>query len=246
MQNDWLKKTLLIVHIPKAAGTTLRHIAEMNYSPAETFIIQNDIPAERKRLALDPGRHALRLVFGHQCHGWHHALPPGQDHAYMTILRDPVERVISLRAYCDLYGHYLKDAVAGMSVADFVTSGVTCTIDNGMTRQLCGEDRFLREPGRDMVIPHGGVTQAHFEQAKENLAEYAIVGTVKQFSGIMGACRRMFGWRIPNYKNANVTRWPKPTVSKKDLEAIRLHNELDLQLYLFARDLFEEREGAIK
>ena len=65
MRNDWIRKTLLIVHIPKAAGTTLRHIAELNYTPAEIFTIGNDIPAERKALALDPNRNNLRLVFGH-------------------------------------------------------------------------------------------------------------------------------------------------------------------------------------
>lgn len=248
MINNWQNKTLLFVHVPKAAGTTLREIAARNYSPEQTFTIGNNIPAERIRLRTleRDTKSEIRLIFGHQCHGWHVELLPRQDFAYMTILREPTERVVSLRAYCDLHGHYLQGAVRGMTLEEFVTSGVTCTPDNGMTRQLCGLDAFGRKPYNDMRIPHGGVTREHFDLAVENIRQYAIVGTVPQFDDILDQCRQLFGWRISAYKRANVTRWKKPPITVQGREAIENFNQWDYQLYAVARDLFEERKGAEK
>lgn len=235
-------KTVLVVHIPKAAGTTLRTIMDRQYPSSQVFTIQNDIPAERERLAgmPDETKRQLKAVFGHQCWGWHEALAPGQGFQYVTILRDPAERVLSCFAYCHLHGHYLKDAIEGMDVRRFLTSGVTRTCDNGMVRQLCGEDRFLRDPYFDMHLPFDGLTEAHLQQAMRNLERCAIVGVAERFDAVLEQCRRKLGWRIPAYEHQNVTTWARPAIGTLDhhtLRALRHHNRLDEQLYRFAWEM---------
>ena len=240
--NDGQRRTLMVIHIPKAAGTTFRHIMERQYHHSQVFKIQNDIPAERERLegVADVLKRELRVVFGHMCWGWHEALVPAQPHSYLTILRDPVDRVLSLYAYCRLPGHYLRDLVREMSVHDYVTTGVTCTADNGMTRQLCGADQFLREPYNDMAIPFGKLTTGHLNAAMKHLDQCAVVGVAERFDRVLERCQQQFGWRIGAYENSNVTTWPKPNrehLDRRTLDAIYNHNELDRQLYEYAKGL---------
>jgi len=246
--NDGQTRTLMVVHIPKAAGTTLRWIMDRQYPQASMFKIGDDIPDERVRLRELPDKRklALRVVFGHMCWGWHEELAWGQGYQYLTMLREPTERVLSLYAYAFLPDHYMSDAVEGMGVQQYVESGVTRTCDNGMVRQLCGEDAFLREPYEDMVLPFRGVTRQHLETAKRNLERCVVVGLAEQFDATMDLCRQRLGWRIPAFKNQNITRWPRPKREEQDqatLDAIAAHNALDLELYHHARALFQKQRG---
>jgi len=232
----------MVVHIPKAAGTTLRWIMDRQYPQARVFKIGDDIPAERQRLRGMPDKEKLQLraVFGHMCWGWHEELVWGQSFQYLTMLRDPTERILSLYAYAFLPRHYLAGAVKGMTVRQYVESGVTCTADNGMVRQLCGEDEFWREPYQDMKLPFGSVTRQHLDRAKANLERCAVVGVAEDFDGMMRVCQRRLGWRIPAYANQNVTRWQRPKREGLDagtLQAIEDRNRLDVELYEHARVL---------
>jgi len=250
MTNTGQNRTLMIIHVPKAAGTTLRVIMATQYPnpKSQIFAIQNDIPAERRRLAEKPDgdKRKLRCVFGHMCWGWHKALAPGQEYQYLTILRDPVERVLSTYAYCNIHGHYLNEAVDGMPLYTFATSGVTRTCDNGMVRQLCGEDRFLREPYHDMALDFEAVTEDHLEAARANLDTCAVVGVAEQFDDMLDQCRSVLSWRIPAYEDRNVTTWDRPEWGKLDQrtrEAIERHTRLDRALYDYAIARIEQRKG---
>ena len=236
--NDGQSKVLMIVHIPKAAGTTLRVIAQRQYP--QTFIIGHDIPAERQRLRAlsEDGKRDLRAVFGHMCWGWHKELAPGQEYQYLTMLRDPTERVLSLYAHSKLAQHFLGKATAGMDVRAYLESGVTRTCDNGMVRQLCGSDTFLRDPYRDMVIPHGKVNRQHLAAAKRNLDACVAVGVAEQFDDFLAVCQAELGWRIGSYENRNVTFWPRPSLASLDRrtkEALEHYTRLDRELYEYAR-----------
>ncbi len=238
--NDGQTKTLMVVHIPKAAGTTLRVIMERQYPAPRIFKIVIGIQQERRNLAaLAPEeKRKLAAVFGHMCWGWHEELAEGQEYQYLTVLREPTERVLSLYAYCKLPRHYLKDAIKGMDLAEFVTSGVTSVCDNGMVRQLCGADRFMQNPGQDMLIPFGEVTSEHLEAAKRNLDACAIVGIAEDFDAMLSVCQAQLGWRIPAYENQNVTHWTRPKREEQDqatLGAIEAHNELDRELYEYVK-----------
>ena len=86
------RATLLFVHVPKAAGTTLRVVMERQYLGQPVFTIKHDIKAERQRLdALDEQeKRSFRAIFGHMEWGWHEHLAPDQPYAYITVLREPV------------------------------------------------------------------------------------------------------------------------------------------------------------
>ena len=182
----------------------------------------------------------LGAVFGHQCGGWHSLLAQGQPHAYITMLREPVERVLSLYSHCRLSEHYLGPALAGKDIAYFLTSGVSATGDNGMVRQLCGRDEFYQKPGHEMKIPVGQVTRADLEAAKRNLRACAVVGVSEQFPAFMAAMRHRFGWRSTHWRNENVTRWPRlrrGDLDGRQRQAVEQATALDRELYEFAVEL---------
>lgn len=245
MQNP----TVMVIHIPKAAGTTLRVVMERQYCREDIWKIGSDIVGDQERLRelSEEGKRKIRVVFGHYCYGLHEGLLQRCD--YVTVLRDPVQRLISLYSYAK-YGskaHYLWEAAQRMPFEKFVTSGITLVADNAQVRQLCGQDRFTmvdgkQIPGNDMAIPFGEVTEEHLEAAKRNLDLFACVGIAGEFDRFLACMQRGFGWRVGYYENRNVTR-KKPKVSDESLDIVRKRSILDYELYRYARRLaLGERE----
>jgi hypothetical protein len=160
----------------------------------------------------------------------------------VTVLRDPAQRAVSLYSYARYgNGHYLANVAHRMTFEQFVTSGVTCTVDNAQVRQLSGFDRFEMENGvqtpyHDMTTPFGEVTREHLEAAKANLSSFSCVGVASEFDAFLGQMRQSFAWRIPMFRNQNVTRRRyKPAPS--DLDICRERNILDYELFEYAKGL---------
>lgn len=233
--------TIFVVHIPKAAGTTLRVIIERQYPLQQIYKIKGNIQGDSQRFRelSDQKKRAYRVVFGHQCFGLHECLPEDRRHTYITLLRDPAARVLSLWIYARYlsWDHYLHETAKQMSVETFVESGATCTADNAQVRQLCGDDQFVMESGKqhpytDMLIPFGGVTREHLEKAKANIEQhFAFAGVAERFDESLDAMRRTFAWRIAYYRNQNVSPSKLKQITPSQKQVIREHNELDYELY---------------
>ena len=74
------RETLIFLHIPKTAGTTLNRIIEWQYSPFEIFTIDpyriRATPERLKRLP-EERRRRLRVVRGHMLYGVHKCAAAG-------------------------------------------------------------------------------------------------------------------------------------------------------------------------
>ncbi len=249
---SYQNSTIFVVHIPKAAGTTLRVIMERQYPLQDIYKIKADIQGDLQRFRelSDEEKGFFRVVFGHQCFGLHQAMPEGAPWTYITLLRDPFERVISYWSYTlrESPSHYLHTA-AKVSLEHFTDSGVTCTVDNAQVRQLCGDDDFLMEGGKqhqfnDMRIPFGGVTRKHLAKAKHNIVKhFAFAGIAERFDESLNELRRLFAWRIPQYQNKNVTRWKPRQIAHWQRKLIVDRNALDYELYNWVKDRMERRLG---
>ncbi len=224
---------LVFVHIPKSAGHTMNSVLRRQYKRSETIDFNTlekgldgfaNVPVDERTRA--------RLVRGHVHYGIHRWLP--REARYITVLRDPIQRVLSLYSYVRREPrHPLHDrlAVSGAGLEEFVETGMDRTqVENGQTRQIAG-------------IQDQDPTPDDLKAALSNLRKFVVVGLMEQFDESLILMKRMLGWRTPYYVRQNVgggdaagTR----AVSSHALELIRQRNDLDLALYSEARLLFQD------
>jgi Sulfotransferase family len=220
------KRCLVFLHVPKTGGQTIESSLPRNFPKSERIYLDtldrpldeamNEIPLERRLTA--------RLVWGHIPHGVHLYMP--QRCEYFTILREPIARVVSVYKYIiRTPEHALHDRLLAeaMSLEEYLETGIDeGQTENSQTRQLSG--RQFDALDRDAL-----------ETAKRNL-EACLVGLTERFEETFVLLRRTFGLRMPFYHTTNVS--PPYHVSERAVELARERNELDLELYGFACDVF--------
>jgi hypothetical protein len=176
-------------------------------------------------------RHRLRVIHGHFDLSIMKLLPAGTR--CFTLLRDPIERAISH------YYHYRRmtaDPVHPLAMkstlAEWVSTRGLVEMDNGQTRRLAGE----------MKLPCGRVTPGMLERAKANLARFAVVGLTERFEESLILLQRAFNWTPHRLaaRNAGENRPPRAEVGEEARKTIEDCNRLDMDLYRFASDLFEQ------
>lgn len=232
---------VLFLHIPKAGGQTLGEyvynhcrdaearaasvadtldagVAYLNYGfLKEPGLV---VPEHVRRLL---GRRDLRAVIGHFCFGLHEHV--ARPHVYVTLLRDPVERVVSLYHYAKLH--------ETMGLEEFVGSPPFKEVDNDQTRRLAGVDP-----------PLGRLTRDALDAAKENLrSHFAVAGTIERFDETLALLRLKLGWtrEVVSYpRNVNSKRPAVASFPRETIEAVRARNELDLELWQYASRLMDE------
>jgi hypothetical protein len=235
------KRTLIYIHVPKAAGTTFSDIIEQNYPPREVLTILHQPGRTIEDFMRQPieERQRPRVIKGHFPFGLHEHVP--RPCTYITILRDPVARVLSHYYYVlRTPEHYLYDKVAGskMSLAKYVGSPVTTELDNGQVRMISGCGRF---------IPIGQCGQQHLQQAKENLQKHFLfAGLVERFDETLLILGRFLEWKNLFYTRKNVTDHSDPfAVDLSVLQTIREKNSLDVELYAFVRNHFDAQAAPL-
>ncbi len=185
----------------------------------------------------DEEKRRIRLVKGHIWFGLHAHLPG--PFTYVTVLRDPVERVASLYHYIrNTHRHFAKERIADLSLSEFARSefsrSLTSELANHQTRVIAGWERTRAE------------SPAMLEQARENIVNhFAVAGVHERFDEALVLLRRRLGLRSVVHVPLNVGDSEKhgpPTSS--DVEAILERNELDGQLYRFVRDRFGDAVAA--
>ena len=106
--------------------------------------------------------------------------------------------------------------------------------------------------GHEWSDPKLRDTRASLEQAKLNLKSYFVVGLTEEFDASVRLMSQRFGWKVKSYAKKNVTR-TKPRDDASDasdaetLALLRAANALDIELYRFARELFQaQQRGEVK
>ena len=96
--------------------------------------------------------------------------------------------------------------------------------------------------GDEWDDPERPADRAALERAKQNLrSHFDVVGLTEQFDTSLRLLRRRFGWKVRFYTRKNVTR-RKDQIDDLDPEThslLREANALDIELYQFARELFD-------
>jgi hypothetical protein len=231
-------RPVIFLHLPKAAGSTLRTIFRKKYARRRLHHLSGN-PDEADAFPSLPQeeRHQIDLLTGHQHFGMHQWLRPGAR--YFTMLRHPVDRCIS-HYYFVLRrpDHYLHDRVVRqkMTLYDYVSNRTSRELDNDQVRWL--NDDGHRAAG------FGEVTREMLEVAKRRLAdEIEVSGLAERFDESLRMIADALGWGTVEYSNVNVTanRPARETTDPRALESICEYNRFDLELYEYAAELFAAR-----
>ena len=239
--------TLIFLHVPKAAGSSFVKILHSNYSESVRF----DVSAGGRYVdnleilrEMSPARKdELRVVYGHLPFGVHELLP--QQSQYISILRNPIDRIVSHYYFVrEQPKHYLHSAVVGqnLSLAEYVQSGLSGELTNGMTRLLSGR------PSQDSLRGHDPCTEEDFFAAVRHIHHhFSAVGIVEQYDRSLSLFCRMFGWKNTARTRLNVTR-SRVALSSLDNRTLRIieeHNAYDLELYAMVLQRFETQCNAL-
>ncbi len=171
---------------------------------------------------------------------------------FVTQLREPIARVLSEYRQA-VYQPVLWDyhAPKNLSLHEFVTSCAVCSpgVENRQTRMLAGVGdqpwNRVYSSGRDML-----------EQAKQNLARTAWFGLYEKYEESIALLHKTLPSIAENLVPTQTNRNPSDGINSENLlgilhqphlhaaiDAIHRKNQLDLELYQYARQLFRERQA---
>jgi hypothetical protein len=235
-------RTLIFLHLPKAAGTTLQDIVLRQYPGSQGYRFTGS-PERREAFKQMPEsvRAGFDVLAGHVHFGIHRWVPGPST--YMTMLRDPVDRLISHYYFVLQHpDHYLHKLVKGgnLSLHDYIANRTSIELDNDQTRYF-----LLRE---HKEIPYGSLTDSMLDEAKGVLSAYfPAIGLAERFDESLIYLQCLFGWLDVSYQKKNVTKErPKMAeVASETLDLIRETNRFDVGLYEHAAALFEQRVAAL-
>lgn len=234
---------LIFLHIQKTAGMTLQRYMRKQFGPSAIRRLVWRLREDR-RLSPDIIEAATartdrdRFFVGHFCFGMHRHLP--KPASYMTFLRDPVSRCVSLYRYSrnNPFAYYHREASEN-DLKGFVQDARLHELDNGMVRFIAGatDDHFINR------TPFGECNDEIFEKAKSNLDRFFFfVGIQEQFDQSMLLFSNLIGDNSPRYLSLNRGKAILNNNIDSGLERIiRFQNKYDEELYRVARQKLAER-----
>lgn len=218
---------IIFLHIPKAAGSTLNAIFRKLYREDQILNLNKYPRAEYLEKLREPEKHGLgnlRFVTGHVPYGLHAIIP--RPCVYITILRDPVERILSHYYYAASEPrHHAYEAIRSGKIT---LTEYAQKLANGQTSYLSGQ-----KPSPEALAT-----------AKENISRHiTLTGLTERFDETLVLLAAEFGFEPTTYTRANVTRRRPSTadISEETYDVLRKSNALDMELYRHAEKLFLQR-----
>ena len=177
---------------------------------------------------------------------------------YVTVLRDPVSRFVSMYQYIkqgrypQLLGDQLfTDVFQSKSLDDFLKKTINKQIpffDNHSIRMFQfdkhpdvfstfsgGPDTYIKDVTQIVAI-----NESHYEEALKNLKKCAFVGITEDFKTTEGMLDFMLGLNLKSEIKANVNQnYDKSSISDFQKEAIEKRVYYDRKLYEEAKKIFK-------
>lgn len=254
----YLTQAFIFLHIPKTAGTSITS------SISQSFLPEMICPERLFDIRLWPQDLLIRYKF-FSYHGYFDSIEyiPHERKVTFTFLRDPLERFISSYRYwrsipwttIDGGDIHLGRLAKYYSFEDFLSNSepeILYRIKNQMTVMLSGHP-FLNKKTRQVWRD----SREQLEAAKENLAKLTTYGVTEYMDRSMD----LIAQYVPLHAHTqlprlNVTRENALSgqfdaldpldVSPRANEMLHAMNDLDLELYDFAKTEFFKKVGRLE
>jgi hypothetical protein len=229
---------LYFCHIPKTAGMTFRTIVEDQFYCHD--VCPATLNAHLAKMPVEELQH-YRLYRGHLGFMNLPALLPEKRVINVTVLREPVARVISHYDYIlRMPGDPHYPAVKNMSLEEFAQKLTAGKVGkNIQTYHVAKTTKF----SLDDLSPNETL-----DLALDSLDDFAFVGLVERFQDSLFLLSYIFGWKpILNTRKENASaKKAKAEIPEQTLQVIRDNTQLDDVLYRHAKAIFEERFAAMQ
>lgn len=169
--------------------------------------------------------------------------------AWITMLRDPLDRTLSSYRWWEFLAQRFKDkpkvrtALCGAYEAPPVGATLQEWLrvypDNWMVRTLCGRSVLM-----DSTVT---ITEEHLKAAKARLNQFSIVMVLEEMENSMSLLASSLGWKNVDARalQSNVmsnTSAREELASQPDLlHVLQAKNEMDLKLYRYGLELFHRQ-----
>lgn len=241
--NMFLPKKLpfIFLHVPRTGGVSMSKILYPYFKPEQRYVVYVEEEDGNSRSAVQrfiefpqSQKKNIKFIGGHAYFGLHKYY---EHYTYFTLLRNPVDRIISLYGYALGWdGHYLHDQIIAnrWSLYDFVENKISTELDNAMVRMLSGS----------YDIPFGKCTEDLLKKAKENLINhFPTFGITEKFNDSVAMLNIVHDLKITlhdkkKHNTAKVVLAPEQTTEEVK-NFIKQTNALDYKLYEFACKTFE-------
>jgi hypothetical protein len=182
--------------------------------------------------AMTPEERArIRFIRGHFRYGFHEEV--ARPCVYVTLLRDPVERILSLFRYIRVEPRHPQHRVVveeRLDLGAFLERKMV--VPNEQTWFLSGSRKA--EPAR--------MSQTDLRAAKRNLRRFKAFGLTERYEDSMRLIGRALHWSPIEYRSFNASPPLAPDeVPPGILERLEAENAMDRQLYRYAKRLFRTR-----
>ncbi|WNZ24401.1 sulfotransferase family 2 domain-containing protein [Leptolyngbya sp. NK1-12] len=230
---------LYFCHIPKTAGMTFRTIVEDQFHCSD--VCPATLNAQLAKMSPEEIQ-SYRLFRGHLGFINLPELLPGKQVINVTVLREPVARVISHYEYIRrMPGDPHYEAVKDMTLEEFAQKLTAGKVGkNIQTYHVAKTAQFSLES----LSP-----QETLDLAKASLDDFAFVGLVERFQDSLFLLSYIFGWKpIFNSRKENAAGKQKVVqeIPASTLEVIQANTRLDDVLYRHAKEIFEVRFAAMQ
>lgn len=204
-------RPVVFVHVPKTAGMSLHYALEAAFQPANVLRVGNKDDYRAYESLSNDDLQRYRVISGHflqdEIYG---RLADKAD--YVTVLRDPIERILSAFNYiCSWSEHPAHHVVSTMTFGEYLVEHA-----EKLRSQVC-----LQLTG-----------QGEAEAAAVVLEErYALVGAMPNLRPFIEALGALIGQELTLFKNNETAGFGKVTMTSKQCKLLIEITEEDEKLF---------------
>jgi hypothetical protein len=230
-------KVIIFLHSPRTGGTTLNSLLTFQYGINHIHTFHNGFLSDSVHSYLemdDNKKKQIKCLRGHINFGLHEYLRSSDQGFYVSLIRSPVERVLSTFGYISGYrGDDLLRKEVQSKLLVFLEEGHPGYIHNDQTRRVAGRSRDIKVTSLDLEIAQRNVDK-HF----------LVVGVTDKFEQTVLLMKRVLGWTKPPFfirNNIHKSGGLKARISEEIINIIQSQNYLDKQLYDFASNRLDSQ-----
>ena len=245
---------LIHLHVRKTGGTSLSRAIKHAFRRHEVFELYAHGDPEDTALGIASlesvseslhqfGLGRVRYISGHVPYGVHRLF--GARAKYFTLVRDPVERVISTFFWFQRGSPFCR-AGKSLSFEEYVEGRDDIYLNNYQVRVLSGSaelDGVTPETKQRELIFGPPVERRHLEQAKRNVEDHFLIAApLERLTESALMLRLMYCWptrRLYNeYKNQTPDRPRTSGIPSRLIKIIEDCNAYDAELFNWVRNRF--------